>query len=159
MRAIILSLLLIVAMPSFVATQSDIKLKIGAKLPRKDAPRKYNEMMRTATNQFRPFIKRTIGKIDYTIAYDERTREIKFIYTEDKNFHTVNGLNVGKEIIFTAAGPAYMDDWEILTYETPDGWSPHVTFAGSSAGREFLNKLKPGTQLPMNITGFSKGGN
>ena len=115
--------------------------------------------MRTATNQFRPFIVRTIGKIDYTIAYDENTREIKYIYTEDKDFRTSNGLKVGKEIVFTTRGPAIWYDWEILTDETPDGWYPHVATAGPSAGQAFLDKLEPGTQLPMNITGFSKGGN
>ena len=101
--------------------QSDIKLEIGAKLPRKYIPRKITQQIATHPSQFRPYIRKTIADVDYIIAFDEKTREIRYIHTYDKDFRTVNGLRVGSVITFTREQLDIIPSWEIRAPATPDG--------------------------------------
>lgn len=81
-----------------VAPQTAIKLEIGTKLNRKYIPKKATKLIATHPSQLRPFIERTIDGVKYVIAYDEKTREIKYIHTTDKKFRTVDGLRVLGEL-------------------------------------------------------------
>jgi len=139
--------------------QSDIKLEVGAKLPRKYVPRKITQQIATHPSQFRPYIHKTIADVDYLIAFDEKTREIHYIHTDDKDFRTVNGLRVGSAITFTREQLDIIPSWEIRAPATPDGWYPVVGMDLPMLGGDFVEKLKDGEPATMQIGSFSKGEN
>jgi hypothetical protein len=138
--------------------QSDIKLSIGAKLPRKYVSAKIGKIA-THPSQFRPYINKTIADVDYIIAFDEKTREIRYIHTADKDFRTVNGLRVGSKITITREKLEILPSWEIRAPATPDGWLPVVGLDLPMLNRDFVEKLKDGEPAEMTISSFSKGGN
>ena len=90
----------VIAFASIGVAQSDIKLKVGAKLPRKYALESEGQMA-THPSQLRPFIKKTIARVKYTIAFDEENRKIRYIHTVDRAFRTANGLHIGSKIKVT----------------------------------------------------------
>jgi hypothetical protein len=139
--------------------QSDIKLEIGAKLPRKYIPRKITQQIATSPSQGRPYVRKTIADVDYIIAFNEESREIRYIQTYDKDFRTVNGLQVGSEITFTREQLDIFPSWEIRAPATPDGWYPVVAHDIPMLGGDFVDKLKDGEPATMTIGSFSKGDN
>lgn len=159
MKVLFLSLICLFAFSFSVVAQSDIKLKIGAKLPRKYVSLSKASTL-TAASQTRPFIEITIKDVEYLIAFDRKTREIRYIHTTDDNFRTVNGLTVDSEITFTREQLIIFPYWEIRAPATPDGWFPVVAMAIEPfGGGQFVAKLKDGEKATMEISGFSKGSN
>lgn len=138
----------------FVAeAQSDIKLKIGAKLPNKYVTESDGQIA-THPNTFRPFIKKKIDNVQYTIAFEEKSRKIRFIHTTDKSFQTKNGLRVGSEISLSRNQLSVNPIWYIFAPTTSDGWRPII-----NASEESLSKLKDNETKTFIIGGFIKGGN
>lgn len=113
----------------------------------------------THPGQTRPFIDPSIDGIKYIIAFDEKTREIKYIYTNDKNFRTANGLRVSSEIPLTRAQIEIIPYWEIRAPVTPDGWYPVVGHDLPMLGFDLDASFKGNETRMVSITGFSKGGN
>jgi hypothetical protein len=138
--------------------KSDIKLEIGAKLNRKYIPRKISEEILTHPSQTRPFIKRTIDGVEYIIAFDQRTREIRYIHTDDKNFRTKNGLRVGSEISVAKNQIVSYPGWEVRAPITPDGWYPVVGYDLPKIGTSPDDASQKSSTLTLTIIGFSKGG-
>ena len=109
----------------------------------------------------RPYIRKTVGGIDYYIAFEEKTRKIKYIDTSDKKFRTANGLHPGLEISVTKdqlyIGPWW---WYVLAPVTPDGWLPVLNPLGGDEGnlRQVLSKLKAGEKTTVRIVSFIKSG-
>lgn len=141
-----------------VVAQSDIKLEIGAKLSRKYVSLSKSYML-TAANQTRPFIETTIYDVEYLIAFDQKTRKIKYIHTIDDNFRTANGLTVDSKITFTREELIIFPYWEVRAPATPDGWFPVIADDASPFGIDFITKLKKGEKATTEISGFSKGSN
>ncbi|HEX8249075.1 MAG TPA: hypothetical protein VF599_12930 [Pyrinomonadaceae bacterium] len=144
--------------------KNEIPLEIGAKLPAKlvakNKSRSIN-MIFTHTSQMRPFLRKEIKGVDYTIAYDSETREIKYINTKDEDFVTADNLRVGSEIEVKKESFYIIPQIEIRAPATIDGWEPVV---GNDAEDidfkpNFVDKLKDGETTKVKITGFSKGGN
>jgi hypothetical protein len=163
MKILFLFLVCFVALTPVASAQSDINLQINAKLPQRYVPRRIKEAMVTGPNHTpaRPFIRRTVGGIEYYIAFQEKTRKIKYIQTHDKNFQTENGLRAGSEIIVTkdqlTIGPWW---WYILAPATPDGWLPVLDQLAGDEGnlRQLLGKLKEGEKATIKIVSFIKSG-
>ena len=158
MKRLTLFLLCFIAFALQVFAQSDIKLEIGAKLPRKYISGK-ERLTLTAAAQTRPFIEKTIGNVDYIIAFDEKTRKIKYIHTMDEDFRTSSRLKVDDEITFTREELEIFPYWEIRAPATPDGWFPVIASDMPMAGGDFIAKLKKGEKATMTVNGFSKGSN
>jgi hypothetical protein len=158
MKVLFLSLICLFAFSFSAVAQSDIKLKIGAKLPRKYVSLSKASTL-TAASQTRPFIEVMIKDVEYLIAFDRKTREIRYIHTTDDNFRTVNGLTVDSEIAFTREQLIIFPYWEIRAPATPDGWFPVIADGSSPFGTDFIDKLKAGEKAITEISGFSKGGN
>jgi hypothetical protein len=158
MKVLFLLLVCFASTFSAAAAQSDIKLKIGAKLPRKYVSLSKASTM-TAASRTRPFVELTIKDVEYLIAFDEKTREIKYIYTDDDNFRTVNGLTADSEITFTREQLIIFPYWQIRAPATPDGWFPVIGDGASPFGTDYIDKLKPGEKATTEISGFSKGSN
>jgi len=156
MKVLFVSLICSVAFATTVVAQSDIKLKIGAKLPYKYLPREDKEERRIATHpsQSRPFIENTIAGVKYTIAFDEETRKIRYIHTMDRAFRTTNGLHVGSKIEVTQEQIHSFGGWYTFAGTTPDGWQ--IISAKDEAS---LGEWKEGQTKTIIIGGFSKGGN
>lgn len=138
---------------------SDIELEIGAKLSRKCIPRKITQQIFTHSSQTRPYIPKTIADVDYTIAFDEKMREIRYIHTSDKDFTTLNGLRVGSEITFTREELLIFPGWEIRAPATPDGWYPVIAIDLPTLAGDFIEKLKDGESTALTIVSCSKGEN
>jgi len=155
---LLISLALVLSLSAPVS-QSDVKLEIGAKLNRKFIPRKISQMIATHPNQLRPFIKQTIDGVTYVIAFDEKTREIKYIHTDDKNFRTANGLRVGADLSVAKNELVSYLGWEIRAPVTPDGWYPVVGYDMPKVGGMSGVGLRDSDTATLTVVGFSKGGN
>ena len=54
--------------------------------------------------------------------------EIKYIYTEDKDFKTAQGLKVGSEISLTRDEVLIYPGWDVYSKISVDGWYPIVGY-------------------------------
>jgi hypothetical protein len=153
MKVLVSFVVCVVALTSVGVAQSDIKLKIGAKLPRQYVL-EFAGQIATHPSQFRPFIKETIAHVKYTIAFDEENRKIRYIHTVDRAFRTANGLHVGSEIKVTRKQLHSFGDWYTFAGTTPDGWQ--IISAETEAS---LGEWKESERKTVTIGGFSKGGN
>jgi len=116
---------------SFAGTRAlaDPPPTIGSKFKRswKSAE---SQLCMTSSAQLDPCVQRTFDGITYTIAYREQTHRVSYVYTNDKNFRTADGLKVGdsipvsKETVFGEPG------WQSFAPSTRDGWLPIVGFDG-----------------------------
>jgi len=92
------------------------------------------------------------------IAFDKATRKIKYIYTDDEDFRSADGLRVDQEITIK------WDDLDVLGYfqlrGLPDknGWQPIVGRMSAFEG-DFLDRVKKAGHLTTEIDGFAKGYN
>ena len=141
----------LIALASVAVAQSDIKLKVGAKLPRKYVLESEGQMA-THPSQFRPFIKKTIARVQYTIAFDEENRKIRYIHTLDRAFRTANGLHVGSKIQVSQKQLNSFGGWYTFAGTTPDGWQ--IISAETAAS---LGEWKENERKMITIGGFSKG--
>jgi len=153
---------------SFSFCQSDIKLEIGNKIDKKFLPDSVGNFILTNQSQFRPYIKVLIDSIEYTIAYDKDSSEIKYIHTTDKNFKTPKGLMIGSKLLLKRDEIITYPSWEIRSTNSDDGWYPII-------GYDLPDLISKNDTIRMNpitinsfidsdyetfkIMGFSKGGN
>jgi hypothetical protein len=134
-----------------------IKLEVGAKLDRRYIPRKLPGQILTNPAQTRPFIERSVAGIKYLIAFDAKTREIKYINTTDSNFRTAAGLRVDSEIPLTREQLEIFPYWEIRAPKTSDGWYPVVAHDSDLSGFDWRASFKGNETQMFTIEGFSKG--
>ncbi len=158
MKILVLFLIGFIVSSTEVSAQADIKLEIGAKLPRKYITKKNVTFTFTAASQMDPSIEKTIANVDYDIAFKEDTRRITYISTMDEDFRTVNCLKVGDEITFTKEELIISPYWEIRAPAAPDGWFPVIGFDQPMSLDHFIANLKDGVKTTMTIERFSKGG-
>jgi hypothetical protein len=100
-----------------------------------------------------------------TVGYDSRTQRIKYLFTQDDKFKTVDGFQVGGLISLAENQIISIKGWQIIGLRTEDGWRPIL---GSildgdvieSADGEAVNLTKPvaGKMHRFKIIGFDKGG-
>lgn len=142
----------------------DIKLEVGFVLPKAYIDKKQDEMRKkpyretlldgilTPSKQVLPFVEDEIAGISYMIAYDEETREIKYIFTRDKSFKIEAGMKAGDCITYAEEQLVPYSKWNIRGPKTKDGWYPEV-------GIDFFTSTKISEDGNCwVITGFSKGG-
>jgi hypothetical protein len=146
--------------------QSSIKLEIGAKLKKRDFPKTSRKLYMTHPAQMRPYIEKNIDGVDYIIAYDEKSRVIKYITTNDEDFRTANGLRVGSYIEVSKEEVIAYPGWEIRAPQTSDGWYPIIGFVDeitiSIDGRDDkvnVEGLEANVKVKAEVIRFSKGGN
>jgi hypothetical protein len=139
--------------------QATVKLEIGAKLNRRLLPERVKELTATHPSQLRPFIRQTISGVEFLIAYDVKTRKIKYIHTTDKNFRTADGLGVFSEIPLKREQLKVYPGWEIRAPITSDGWYPVAGVDLPHLGIDLAGSFKGDETRMVTIVGFSKGGN
>lgn len=88
-------------------------MRIGAVLKSKHVPKKSTELYMTHPGQLRPFITKKIDGVDYVIAYEEKSRRIKYITTSDEHFTTVKGLQIGNYVDVVKDQIIAYPGWEI----------------------------------------------
>ena len=71
----------------------------------------------THPGHLRPFIERSVAGVKYIIAFDSKTREIKYTHTIDPDFRTTNGLQVGGEIPLKREQLQIIPYWEIRRFK------------------------------------------
>ena len=150
------------------AQEPDIKLEIGSVLKPEFIPRTTNELCMTHPGQLRPFIRHETNKVNYVIAYDDETRKIKYIKTNDEDFKTTEGLQVGKYIDVTRDKVRAYPGWEVRGPANKEGWHPVIGFLDKVTilreGKEEELNIKqtwasnPTERLRVKVLSFSKGG-
>lgn len=144
--------------------------EIGSKLAAKDVPKKNKRHFMTHSAQFRPYIKKVINGVEYVIAYDKKTREVTYLYTDDADFKNSKGLKVGDYIEVKGRDVVAYPGWEVRGPEDENGWHPLIGFDSEltvQRGRiDAKLKLPPSQyQLPdgetenVRIMAFVKGSN
>lgn len=154
MKVLAALIVCLVSISSIAVAQSDIKLKIGAKLPRRYVLESEGHLMATHPSQLRPFVEKTIARVKYAIAFDQDNRQIRYIHTVDRAFRTANGLRVGSQIKVTRKQIHSVGGWYTFAGTTPDGWQ--IISAQDEAS---LGEWKESERKTISIGGFSKGGN
>jgi hypothetical protein len=144
--------------PQHQKSTPTVKLEINARLPRALIPAKLTQRLQVNSSQTWPYVETVVNGIKYTIAFNERTRRITYLYTSDDKFRTVNGLRIGAELTFTSAQLIIIPYGEVRGPRTPDGWFPVVAHDSPLGGGPFINSLKDGEKTTMTISGFAKGG-
>jgi hypothetical protein len=151
-----------------IGQKPDLKLEPGSVLPVKSVPKKNRKMYMTHSAQFRPFIERDVAGIRYVIAYDEQSRVITYISTEDKLFKSADGLRVGGYVEVNNTAVEVYPGWEIRGAEDKEGWQPLIGFDSKmtvlDGDKETILELKryrleSEHPLKVKILGFVKGGN
>jgi hypothetical protein len=100
-----------------------------------------------------------------TVGYDSRTRQIKYLFTQDDKFKTVDGLHVHGVITLAENETLFVKGWQIIGPRTKDGWRPILATlldgeVLQSADGEAVDLTKPvaGKMHRFKIIGFDKGG-
>jgi hypothetical protein len=155
MKSLLLALFCLAAFATASVAQCNLKLRIGAQVPVKCLPTgdEDNKYVATHPSQFRPAIERVVGRVKYTIAFDDDTHHIKYIHTSDRAFRTANGLRIGSQIKVSLKQITGGDGgWYTFAGRTSDGWD--VIIADQP-----LNDWKEGETRMVTVGGFKKGGN
>ena len=142
---------------TFARAQSGVKLEIGAKLPRKSVGGG-SSLMATSAAQLRPYIKMTINKVDYLIAYEKGTRKIEYIYTDDEDFRNSEGRRVGNEITVPWKQIEILGYFQLRGSTGKDGWQPVIGGFTAFEG-DYLEKAERVGKITTRIEGFVKGYN
>jgi hypothetical protein len=149
--------------------QKPVQLELGAEVkPELIQEKKIIELYMTHPGQLRPFIIQEIDGVSYVIAYDKESRKVKYITTDDKDFATDEGLQIGNFIELTKNEIIAYPGWEIRGPANKDGWHPVVGFLRkvtimkeakeAMIDMEQIWKLNPTDRFQVKIVGFSKGG-
>lgn len=164
-----ITILIIATFLIFGASQkADIKLEVGSVLPAKIVPKKNRKLYMTHSAQFRPFIELEVAGVRYVIAYDKKSRVIKYISTNDKKFKSADGLQVAGYVEVNNALVSVYPGWEIRGPKDKDGWQPLMGFNSEmtvlDGGKETKIELKQyrlesEQTVKVRIIGFVKGGN
>jgi hypothetical protein len=143
-----------------------IKLEPGFVLPSKFTEKKKEkskdkkkitfDYIATYPNQLRPFFRYRSDGVDYVIAYDKETRQIKYIHTDDKTFKTADGYSVGDCIEIAKDQVIVYPGWIIRGPQTKDSWYPEFGSSITVDGKNIDISKKSGC---WTISGFYKGGN
>lgn len=154
---------------TIVALQkADIKLEVGSELPAKYVPKNNPKQYMTHSAQFRPYIEQNVAGVRYVIAYDKKNHVIKYISTDDKQFKSADGLQVGGYVEVNDEQVEAYPGWEIRGPKDKDGWQPLIGFNsemtvldGSNDTRIELKqyRLAAGQQVKAKIIAFVKGDN
>lgn len=137
--------------------QSKIKLEIDAKLPAKYAT-KSKGYLATAAAQFFPFVEITIKKVKYKIAFDKENSNIKYIFTNDKEFVDANDRKVGQEVTVKYEDIEILGYFQLRTKPDKNGWQAVIGDISSFEG-DFLERMQQAGHLTTEIDGFVKGYN
>ena len=117
------------------------------------------------------------GGARFKVGYDAKTRVVKYLFTEDRNFKTNDGLGVGSWIEVRQHELFLVRGWRIYGPRTKDGWRTVIgtpfRFNNQSEKLELSGRVrfedgravdlsKPSAEPPKNgkvkILGFEKGG-
>ena len=151
-----------------VSQKADIKLEVGSVLPVKYVPKNNPHIYMTHPAQLRPFIERDVAGVRYVIAYDQKSRVIKYISTDDKKFKSADGLQVGGYVEVSNEQVTVYRGWEIRGPEDKNGWHPLIGFNGEMTVLDVdketkieLKEYRLESEHPVKakIIAFVKGGN
>jgi hypothetical protein len=164
-----ITILIVAAFLMFgVSQKADIKLEVGSVLPVKYVPKNNRKLYMTHSAQFRPFIEWDVAGVRYVIAYDEKSRVINYISTNDKKFRTPYSLQFGGYVEVNNEQVRVYPGWEIRGPKDKDGWEPLIGFNSEmtvfDVDKEIkieLRQYRLESEHPVKakIIAFVKGGN
>ena len=144
--------------------------EIGSKLSAIEVPKKNVRHFMTHSAQLRPYIKKQINDVEYLIAYDKKTLEVRYLYTDDADFKNAKGLKVGDYIEVKGREVVAYPGWEVRGPEDDNGWHPLIGY--DSELTVLRGKIDTKLKLPpsqyhlpdgetenVRIMAFVKGGN
>jgi hypothetical protein len=147
----------------FVAAQANVGMRLpSAMVPKNNA----NECAATPSQTYPCIQNVEIGGVRFTVVgYDAHTRRIRYLFTQDENFRTADGLRVGGPIDLAENEILSVAGWHTMGPRNKDGWRPIVgsLLDGNvikSADGEAVDLTKPvaGKMHRFKIVAFDKGG-
>jgi len=129
---------------------------LGAKLKKKWTAQDPDagELCLVHSAQMYPCVDLAFDGVRYWIGYDEHTKRVTYIYTDDEKFRTNAGLKVGDVIPVASKTLTVVPSVAVYAATTGDGWRPEV-----GHGLPGKVKLTDGTELdPMNKDDAKKSG-
>lgn len=124
MKVIVCALLLLLG-SSGILQQQNLTLEVGSKIPAEMLTEEHGFI---ALPDFMPAIEASVDGIKYELAYTKSTGIIKYIFTEDENFMTVDGLRVGACIPLTKKQLGSTRGGLTRGPVTADGWTPIIGY-------------------------------
>lgn len=125
--------------------------KIGAEMNRKWIQGDGHNLCMTHPAQLDPCVQQLFDGVRYTIGYSKETRRVTYLYTDDKNFRTADGLKVGDSIPISDDSVRALPGWHVEAPITRDGWRPIL-------GYDQKIKLRDGTVLNLRDKDSKKSG-
>jgi hypothetical protein len=156
-----------VVMVILLAGISPAHLDVGTRLSHDQLPRNNKDRCAIAPLQMLPCIPDVmVMGVKFKIAYDAHSSEIRYLYTDDQQFVTSEGLQVGSWIQVQTNQLEFFPGWNIYGPTTRDGWRT-ILSSGLSGELEFSDgsvldlsdpKSVPHKTGKVMIVGFEKGG-
>lgn len=101
---------------------------IGSKFHKKWKVGRDPSLCVTQPAQMDPCVGQFFDGIKYQIAYSEKTHRVSYVFTNDENFVTLDGLRVGDAIPVTRDTVHALPGFEVWAPTTRDGWWPIVGY-------------------------------
>jgi len=100
------------------------QLDLGARLDRGQVPKRSKASCASGPSQTYPCISLTLEGVKFTVGYDEKSLLIKYLSTQDKNFRTPEGLQVGAVMTMGEDQLMAVPGWKVLGPRAKSGWRP-----------------------------------
>lgn len=131
------SLLFLPALP--VHAQLKSLPQLGSTLPPALAAAERPKSCRTSSDHTDPCTEVEIGNVRYTIAWDEQTKAVTYLYTDDRHVVTDNGLAVGNDLR-VGDGSQYDPTVPYMKWFIDPKWKDTDAKVGSSVWYAVLHK-------------------
>jgi hypothetical protein len=157
----------VLAIVTLLAGFSPAHIDVGTRLGHNQVPRNNRDRCAIAPLQTLPCIPGLmVGGVKFKIAYDAHSSEIRYLSTDDQQFVTNDGLQVGSWIQVQANQLEFFPGWNIYGPTSKDGWRT-ILSSGLSGRLEFSDgsvldlsdpRSVPNKTGKVMIVGFEKGG-
>ena len=94
---------------------------------------KHEKQCRTEEHHYDPCAEINIGKIRYTVAWDIATKDVTYLYSNDQDLITDNGLAIGNSIRVTSDGGEADPTVSYMKWVIDPKWKGADTKTGDSA--------------------------
>jgi hypothetical protein len=119
------------------------QLDLGARLSKDQIPEGNTFECVATPSQTYPCVRLTIVGVRFVAGYDEKTRRIQYLSTQDRNFATKEGLHVGDWMRVREDELVAFEGWKIVGPKTESGWRIVVGYLGQQV------RFSDGTTLDL----------
>jgi len=107
------------------------QLDLGVRLDKHQVPKDNTTMCVATPSQTYPCAFLIIKGIKFKVGYDEKSRRIRYLSTQDQNFTTPEGVHVGMSMKVREDELIALPGWKIFGSRARSGWRPVFGFLRS----------------------------